>query len=165
MRGLIKHTKLMYLVLLIGAANAGGGAGIGDIEVTRAWSRATPPGLEVAAAYFVITNQGASDRLVRVSSPAAGRAEFHMTRAAGGVMKMERLDAVDIKSGSTPFAPHGRHVMLTGLKQPLKEGDVFPLTLVFEKAGSLDVQVHVKGLTETGEGGQRRDHPPDKHSH
>lgn len=143
-----KRMALMHLVLLTGAVNAGGGASAGDIEVTRAWSRASPPGLEVAAAYFVITNHGPSDRLVHVSSPAAKRAEIHMTRTDGGAMRMERLDAVGVDSGgSTLFAPTGRHVMLIGLKQPLKEGDVFTLVLTFEKAGSLEVQVHVEGVT------------------
>jgi len=147
------------LVLTLGALIASGGACADSIQVTEAWSRPTPPGIDVGVAYFVIDNRGKSDRLVGASSPVAKRAELHISRMEGGVMKMRHLNAVDVESGvPTSFEPSGRHVMLTGLKQPLKEGDAFPLVLNFANAGPVKVQVRVRETAGTGEGGHGTDH-------
>src|SRR5713226_2289809 len=107
------------LVLTLDALIASGGACADSIQVTEAWSRPTAPGIEVGVAYFVINNSGKDDRLVGVSSPVAKRAELHLSRMEGGVMKMRHLDAVEVKNGvPTSFEPGGRHVMLGGLKHP-----------------------------------------------
>ena len=146
------------LLLTLGALIASGGAYADGIQVTEAWSRPTPPGIDVGVAYFVIDNQGRNDRLVGVSSPVAKRAELHISQMEGGVMRMKHLEAVEVKSGvPTSFEPSGRHVMLTGLKQPLKEGDAFPLVLSFANAGPVKVQVHVRGTSGRGEGGHGAD--------
>ena len=153
------------LILTLVALIASGGASADNIQVTEAWSRPTPPGIEVGVAYFVINNRGKDDRLLGASSPVARRAELHISQMEGGVMKMKHLDAVEVRSGvSTSFAPSGRHVMLTGLKRPLKAGDVFPLVLTFANAGPFKVQVHVKRTAGGGEGGHGADHPKMKHS-
>lgn len=116
------------------------------IQVVDAWSRPTPPGIDVGVAYFTIRNAGENDRLLRVSSPVARRAELHVSTMKNDVMKMEGLDSVDVASGAaTSFEPSGRHVMLTGLKRPLKEGEVFPLTLTFANAGPIRTSVRVRG--------------------
>ncbi len=126
-----------------------------DIRVVDAWSRPTPPGIDVGVAYFVIVNAGKSDRLLRVSSPVAKRAELHISAMTGGVMKMEGLDAVEVGSGArTSFEPNGRHVMLLGLKRALKEGEVFPLVLTFANAGPIKTSVQVRGAD-----GLRKDRP------
>jgi copper(I)-binding protein len=136
-----------------------GGASAQAIQIVDAWSRPTPPGSEVGVAYFTIRNSGKSDRLLRVSSPVAKIAEMHLSAMKGGVMKMEGLSSVDVGSGApVAFEPSGRHVMLMGLKRPLKEGDVFPLTLTFANAGPMQTSVRVRGLD--GAGGA---HPPMKH--
>lgn len=122
----------------------------GGIVLHDAWSRSTPPGIEVGVAYLVIENNGAPDRLIGATSPIAKRAELHVSKMEDGVMKMLPLGTVDIAPGShTAFAPGGRHVMLIGLKQPLKDGDTFPLTLRFEHAGKLRTTVHVYGIGKT----------------
>lgn len=142
------------LALAAGALAAGGAALAGDIEVVDAWSRPTPPGAEAGVVYFTITNRGRSDRLVGASSPVAERAELHISQMEGGVMKMRPLAAVEVKKGApTSFEPSGRHVMLTGLRKPLKRGDAFPLVLRFAKAGSVKVQVRV------GQAGAISGHP------
>lgn len=116
------------------------------IRVVDAWSRPTPPGMDVGVAYFTIRNAGKSDRLLRVSSPVARSAELHVSAMKDGVMKMESLASVDVGSGApVAFEPSGRHVMLMGLKRPLKEGDVFPLTLTFANAGQVQTSVRVRG--------------------
>lgn len=154
MRRLAHSAISASLVLLVGAAGAD--CAPGGIHVADAWSRATPPGLDAGAAYFVIHNNGgANDRLIGVSSPVAARAELHRTTTEGGLAQMRHATAVDVNSGERVlFAPGGRHVMLTGLKQPLREGDTFPLVLKFEKAGSVQIPVEVRGIA----GMPRHDH-------
>jgi copper(I)-binding protein len=133
------------LSLALGAALPCAGTAQG-IEVTDAWSRPTPPGIDVGVAYFTIRNTGKSDRLLRVTSPVAKSAELHVSAVKDGVMKMGGLGPVEVGTGSpVSFEPSGRHVMLTGLKKPLKEGDVFPLTLTFAIAGQVQTSVHVRG--------------------
>jgi periplasmic copper chaperone A len=134
------------LALALGAAFPAGAAAQG-MQVVDAWSRPTPPGMDVGVAYFTIRNAGRSDRLLRVSSPVAKIAELHVTAMKNGVMKMEGLASVDVGSRAlVAFEPSGRHVMLMGLKRPLKEGDVFPLTLTFANAGQVQASVRVRGV-------------------
>ena len=152
------------LALFAGAAGAQLVGSPSGLQVTNAWALATPPGIEVGAAYFVITNRGERDRLIGVSSPAAERAEVHVTTMDGNLMRMQRVDTVDIPHGAaTSFAPGGRHVMLVGLKQVLKAGAAFPLTLTFENAGSLAVQVRVQGTDRKASGGHDTGHSDMKH--
>jgi periplasmic copper chaperone A len=125
------------------------------IQIVDAWSRPTPPGIDIGVAYFTIRNAGKSDRLLGVSSPVAKRAELHVSAVKEGVMKMEGLASVEVASGApVSFEPSGRHVMLVGLKKPLKEGDVFPLTLTFANAGQIRTSVRVRGAD-----GRETSHP------
>jgi copper(I)-binding protein len=139
------RTLWISLSLALGAALPCSAPAQG-IQVTDAWSRPTPPGIDVGVAYFTIRNTGKSDRLLRVTSPVAKSAELHVSAVTDGVMKMEGLGAVEVGTGSpVSFEPSGRHVMLMGLKKPLKEGDVFPLTLTFANAGRVQTSVRVRG--------------------
>lgn len=140
-------TVLVVAVGLIAAIRAAPSSGI---NVRDCWSRATPPGIEVGVAYLVIDNHGKPDQLLAASSPVAKRAELHISEMENGIMKMRHLDTVDIKVGTpTTFAPGGRHIMLIGLKHPLKKGDTFPLTLTFKNSGPVRVTVPVLGIGET----------------
>jgi hypothetical protein len=98
-----------------------------------------------AAAYFVVHNKGAeADRLLSVSTPHAGKAELHEHIHADDVMKMQQVQTVVIPAGGeVKFEPMGYHVMLFNLQQQAQDGERFPLTLTFEKAGQLDVEVAV----------------------
>lgn len=119
----------------------------GSIEIGHPWARATAPSAPNAAAYLVLTNAGAeADRLVSVNTPVADKAELHTHLVDNGVMKMRPVNAIEIAPGSpTTLAPGGLHIMLLGLKQPLAKGKAFPLTLVFDRAGPVTVQVDVQG--------------------
>ena len=120
------------------------------ITVHDAWSRATPPGITVGVAYFVIDNKGAQDRLLHVSSPIAKQPELHVSKMHGGVMTMEELNTLEVGAhAKVAFAPSGKHVMLIGLRRPLKAGDSFPLTLTFEKAGAVKTTVQVYGISQS----------------
>jgi copper(I)-binding protein len=133
------------LALLIGAS-AGWAQSKGGVEVDTAWARATPGNSKDSAAYLRIRNTGTTpDRLLAVSTPVAGTAQPHETKVENGIMKMRPVGALAVAPGQTvELKPGGEHIMLTGLKQPLKPGDSFPLTLRFERAGDVAVTVKVE---------------------
>ena len=113
------------------------------IEIAQPWARATPGRAQNGAVYLTI-RAPAGDRLVALSSPVAAAVELHESAMAGMVTKMRRLAGVAIPAGqSVAFAPGGRHIMLVGLKAPLREGQSFSLTLTFAKAGPQTVTVAV----------------------
>ena len=129
----------------------------GSITVEHPWAR--PAAAGNSAAYFALENEGAADRLVRVSSDVAGSVEMHSTTIdAQGVGRMVPVQAVDVPPGTeAKFAPGGLHVMLIGLTKPLAEGQEFPLTLTFEKAGAVTVEVAVEKAASHN-GGEAKQH-------
>ena len=104
-----------------------------------------PPVAPTAAAYFVVHNKGVqADRLLAVQTPVAGKAEMHEHVHADGVMKMQQVQSVEVPAGGeVRFEPMGYHVMLFNLGQQAREGERFPLTLTFEKAGEVELEVAV----------------------
>tara|TARA_R110000824_G_scaffold118960_12_gene271841 strand:- start:3117 stop:3671 length:555 start_codon:yes stop_codon:yes gene_type:complete len=143
------------LVLMAGAVRADGhlasehGAMQADgahkgLSVENVWAR--PSTGKTGAAYFAVTNHGASgDVLTGITGDVADKIELHDMTMDGNIMRMRKLDALAVAAGETvAAAPGGKHVMLIGLKAPLVEGETFPLTLVFEKAGDVPVIVHVQ---------------------
>ena len=118
----------------------------GNLHIDHPWSREMPPTAPTAAVYFVVQNQGDSaDRLLRVDTPAAGKAELHEHLHQNGVMKMQQVASVEIAANTAvAFAPMGYHVMLFSLPKQLKDGERFPLTLHFEHAGAVQVEVAVQ---------------------
>jgi len=126
------------------------------IEVTQAWARATPGAAKTGAIYLTITNKGtAPDTLEgKASSPAAKDADVHEMKMVNNVMEMRPVPSLTIPPGkSVVFEPNGYHVMLTGLKAPLKEGQSVPLTLTFAHAGPVQVTASVAkvGAMHAGE--------------
>lgn len=130
----------------------GAEAGLDDILIVEAWARATPPGATVAAAYVTLANRtGADDCLLSASMPTAEKVEVHESIEEDGVAKMRPLEIVTVPAaGTLEMQPGGTHMMLTGLSEPLKEGDILPLTLVFENAGELTVQVEITPIGAHG---------------
>ena len=126
-----------------------------QLEVTSAWARATPAKAENGVAYLTIRSP-TPDRLVSVSSPVAKKAELHTMSMEGMVMKMRPLAGLDIAAGQpVTLKPGGEHIMLLGLSEPLLEGQSFPLTLTFEKAGMRELTVAVE---KPGAGGPASQH-------
>jgi periplasmic copper chaperone A len=122
----------------------------GSLTITQPWSGATAPGATIGAAYFEIVNAGAADTLLRIESPVARQVEMHASYTEGGTMRMRPVTSVDVPvGGRVRFQPGGLHVMLIDLTQPLKEGQRFSLTLVFQHAGSVRVEAIVQGLGAT----------------
>lgn len=138
---------LLYVVTFLLAFDAPAKAA--DLAVEQPWARATPGRAPTGAAYLTLVNRGKDDdRLLGAASPVAAKAELHghqtATGHAGHVMEMRPVAEVQVKAGQTVvFKPDSLHVMLVGLKAPLKEGERFPLTLRFAKAGEIQVEVPV----------------------
>ncbi len=115
----------------------------GSIQVENAWSRAAAAG-RVGVLYLTVTDTGAPDRLVGVDTPVADKAELHESLSEGGVMKMRPVQAIPVASGQpVVLKPGGYHVMLLGLRQPLREGDSFPVTLHFASGGAVAATAQV----------------------
>jgi len=143
--------SLLLLSLLPGALAAHEYTSKG-ITVAHPWARATPGGAKVGGAFFEMkAAPGKGDRLLAVRSPSAGNVEIHNHIMDGGIARMRRVDAIAVAGGiSVVLAPGGYHVMLMDLKQPLKQGDLLKLTLVFEKAGEVEVDATVEPIGAMG---------------
>ena len=118
----------------------------GSITAADPWSRATAPRASVGAGYLTIRNDGAQpDRLIAASSPRAAKVEIHTMSLDNGIMRMRPLPngLVVPAGGEALLAPGGNHIMLIGLKAPLKEGERVPATLRFARAGTLTVHFKV----------------------
>ncbi|HEY2710285.1 MAG TPA: copper chaperone PCu(A)C [Caulobacteraceae bacterium] len=112
----------------------------GTLEVKDAWIRTPPPGAPTAAAYAAITNHAiSSDRLTGAFSAAAASVTPHQMSTAGGVMRMRPITGgLAIGASATVrFTPNGDHLMLIGLKQPLKAGQHVKIVLQFQRAGNV----------------------------
>ncbi len=118
----------------------------GSNGITHPRARITSPGATNGAVYLVIENTGAeTERLIGAATPRAEKVELHATEMEGEVMTMRPREAVEIKPADiVSFEPGGLHIMLFKLSAPLKEGERFPLTLRFEKAGELTIDVAVE---------------------
>lgn len=149
MRNSIAGPLLAAAAVLLGLAAQAADVVKGDITISQAWSRATPAGAKVAAGYLAITNAGkTADRLIGGTAAAAGVLELHDMTMTDGVMRMRRIDnGIEIKPGATVrLQPGGQHVMFMDLKQPLKMGERLKGTLVFEKAGAVEIEYEVAGI-------------------
>ena len=141
----LKLAPLVLLALLGNSAFAHDYS-VGELHIDHPWSRALPPTAPNGAAYFVVHNKSTEgDRLLGASTPLAATAELHTHVHLGDVMKMQKVDSVGVPAeGEARFEPGSNHVMLFGLKQPLVAGERFPLTLEFEKAGKVVVEVDIE---------------------
>lgn len=129
----------------------------GSIHIIEPWSRPLPAVSTNGAAYVTLMNMGdAPDKLVSASTPAAERAELHTHIMEGGLMKMRHVESIEIPAGGRiALEPGGLHIMLFGLSEPLTEGRSYPLTLGFERAGEVEVEVMVM---EPADGGSQTQH-------
>jgi copper(I)-binding protein len=126
--------------ILVGAAESQ----TATFDITHAWARATPPGMNMGVVYLTLQSPQ-DDQLLAASTPIAASVEMHESAMTEGVMTMRPLTTVALPRGRTVnFEPAGKHFMLIGLRQPLKAGDSFPFTLKLSKAGTVTVNVNVR---------------------
>ena len=128
-----------------------------DIRVEDAWSRPAIAG-RTGVVYLTVQDTGAPDKLTGASTPVASQAELHESFVDNGVAKMRAVQTLTIAPGKpVTLAPNGYHIMLMGLKQTLKPGDTFPVTLTFANAGAVAATVTVRGagsaMSHTGMSG------------
>lgn len=144
---MLKHLLMLTALLLPASYASAEDYRVAQLSIASPWSMELPPNAPTVAAYFVIHNTGSSaDRLMSVETPAAGTAQLHEHVHANGLMKMQQVSSVEIPAGGDAvFAPMAYHVMLLDLKDKstLVDGQRFALTLHFEKAGAVTVQVAV----------------------
>ena len=146
----LRHAIVLMVVMcgLAGLAEAKSVASIGGITIREAWARASMGQTGTSAVYVTLeASAGHGDRLVAAASPDARSAELHTSIMEDGVAKMRPLAAIEVAPGEpTVLEPGGPHIMLVGLGGKLVEGDTLPLSLTFEHAGTVELQVPVRGM-------------------
>lgn len=143
MRAYLRATALLLASVIVTSAVAHGGESKGT-AISHPWVRATPGGAKITAAFMEIKS-AAGDKLLSAKSDVAGRVEVHTHIMEGDVMKMRRVESLEIAQGaSRVLKPMGDHIMLMDLKGPLKEGDMIKMTLTFQNAGDIEVEATVE---------------------
>ena len=159
---------LLLLFYLAACSSAPSGTGGANISVTNAWLRAVPgmaanmPGMPTPEptrpsdamhmapldlpVYMKIRNSGnQNDRLLQAQSDIAAKVELHTMEMQGGQMKMTPTDSLEIPAdGEVELQSRGAHIMLFGITREPHVGEVISITLHFEKAGTVPVQVEVR---------------------
>ena len=127
-------------------------ATVGDILITEIWARTTPKTAKTGAAFFIIKNNGKTDdTLIGVSSGLAKKTEIHQSSMVKGIMKMRHVGKVAVPAGGIGILKPGSfHIMFMGLYNPINKGDEFPLTLTFEKSGTLKIMVKAQKSKSNG---------------
>ncbi|WP_074381158.1 copper chaperone PCu(A)C [Bartonella doshiae] len=122
---------------------------VGDIEIINPWTRETPRGIKIGSGYlYIINHSNTPDRLVSVLANGVHTTEIHSMEVVNDIMKMEKMhNGIEIPgNGEITLKPGGNHIMFVGLSQPLKLGDKIGAKLVFEKAGTIDIEFSVKAM-------------------
>ena len=133
--------RTIRIVLLLATALAGwpltGRAADSGLTVENAWARPAAVG-QMGVIYLTVKDAGAPDQLIGARTPVADDAQLHRSMMNGNMMEMRTVSEAPVAPGQPlVLAPGGYHIMLMGLKRPLKEGDTVPVTLVFRKAGTV----------------------------
>lgn len=135
---MLRFAALFLLLPIAAFAQANG------IAIENAWSRPAAAG-RVGVVYLTVKDSGPADTLTGASSPVAARAELHESFTENGVSRMRPVGPLQIEPGKPlTLAPGGLHIMLMGLKQPLKTGETFPVMLTFAKAGEVTANAKVE---------------------
>lgn len=142
---------LLAIALLTGsiASTSAADVTLGALALSGAFTRATLPNAPVGGGYLTITNTGTEDdRLVAATAAFAGDVQIHEMKMEGDIMRMAELaDGLPIPAGETvTLAPGGYHLMFMQLGEVLVEGTEVPVTLTFEKAGTIEIMLAVEGI-------------------
>lgn len=146
MRAFFRSAAAIVAVLIAAGAAMADGHGVskGNLTISDPFARASAGRAKAGAAFLTITNAGPTDRLIAARADVSEHVELHTHIMDGDVMRMRQVPNVEVVGGGeTALAPGGLHIMLIGLNAPLMEGDSFPLTLIFERAGDVEIEVPV----------------------
>lgn len=138
----------LAIALVTAHALAAGMASVGEITIHDPWVRASLGNAPNSAAYMRLEDTGnEADRLIGGSTMAAEEVQLHTHLMENGIAKMRPVEAIEVAPGTpTVLQPGGLHIMLVGLTGPLEEGSTISLTLTFERAGEVTLDVPVAGL-------------------
>ena len=157
----VRDLSAAFLALAVSISPAAGhDFQAGSITIDHPWSRATPPIAPVAGGYLTLTNDGdIADRLVSISSPLSERVEIHASTVSDGVASMRPVqNGIEIGAGEKIELQPGRmHIMFLKPSRPLKDGERFAATLVFERAGAIDVEFAVQNMGARPESANEHD--------
>jgi periplasmic copper chaperone A len=139
----MKKASLLVLGLICSAAAIAGSAE--QISVQDPYVRLAPPNAPATGAFMVIKNNGDKDvKILKADNPVSKVTELHTHLNEGGVMKMRPIAAIEIKAnGEAILKPGGMHVMMIDLKAPMREGDMVPMTLIFDDGSSKQFEARV----------------------
>jgi len=138
---------LLALALLsafvVGACSSSGDDGI---EVVDPWGRTSPKVAANGAFYMVLNGGGTDDILIAADADVCGTTELHQTTMDDGVMSMQQVEGgIEIPAdGQAVLEPGGLHVMCINKADEFEVGDIIPLTLTFENAGSQTVDAEIR---------------------
>ena len=121
-----------------------------SVRISDAWARASVLASRPVASYLTIES-AVEDRLLGVATPVAGHVMIHAVEKDGDISRMKHIETLELPSGERfTLAPGGMHLMLMGLQDKLSEGTTFPMTLSFENAGEIKIEVSVLGIAAEG---------------
>lgn len=119
---------------------------VGDLQIIHPSIPQPAASAKAAGGFVAITNTGTeAERLIGVESDIAMKSETHESKVdANGIGMMEHVDFIEIPPGQTVNLQHGGyHIMFMGLKAPLMEGELHKATLIFERAGRVEIEFQV----------------------
>jgi len=164
MRNILSTAVLAAALCLPALADDAGMATVGDITIRDAWAQASLGETPNSAAYLRLEITGDEpDKLIAASSEQVKSVGLHTHLMEDGVAKMRPVEAIEVAPGEpTVLQPGGLHLMLMGVKGKLVDGETLPLTLVFEKAGdvSLNLPVRAARAMDHGQGGKMKHGDP-----
>ncbi|NDH60174.1 MAG: copper chaperone PCu(A)C [Alphaproteobacteria bacterium] len=148
-----RRLSLVFLAAALAVSDSAPGLAqdykLGTLEISQPWTRATPATAQSAGGFLTVTNKGTTpDRLIAAQSSVSAKVEVHEMRMDGNVMKMRELEkGLEIAPGATVMLkPGSYHIMFMGLKAPIAKDSMVPVTLVFEKAGSIEVELKAAAI-------------------
>lgn len=164
MKIVINSVIALMICAATGVAYAEHSFSRGDVTVTHPWSRPTPPGVPMGVGYMVISNQGdTAITFVGATTPKAEKVTLHQSMMKDDMMSMRPLtEGLNIPAGETvKLEPHSYHLMLEGLKGAVARGGSFPMTLEFDTAESMQIELHTMPMEQSSGSPEK----PPLHSH
>ena len=143
---------LLLLPMLLASLSAMAGSAVDQIEIVDPYARAVPPGQPNSASFMSLTNKGEqATALVAAESDVAKAAELHNHIMDGEVMRMRRVDQIDLPAGETvTLEPGGLHIMLIGLARQLAPEEQIELTLIFADDSRKTIEIPVRKIQVDG---------------
>lgn len=152
---LLKTLAAAAMLAVVASAAQAEDVTLGNLTLSKTWTRATPPKAMAGGGFVEITNSGTeADRLIAANSPAAKKVELHEMAVTDGVMVMRPKEGgIEVPAGETvALQPGGLHIMFMGLNAPFEEGTEIPVVLTFEKAGDVEIKLSVEKMGAKGMG-------------